>query len=93
MRDTKYAQELVSASRSFPDGSEARIERLHIKERSEDEIRFSWWIDGKFMPRPLNLSEDDLLALIREAIRLGVFSDRFLNELTTDLTAADRPSG
>ena len=43
MRDTKYATELAMASISFPAGDQARIERIHIKEIGQDEIRFSWW--------------------------------------------------
>lgn len=78
MRDTKYAQELCeSGIRHFPSGDEARIEKLYIKESGEEEIRFSWWKDGKMVPRPLDLSEDDLIALIRDAVAKDVFTPAF----------------
>ncbi len=43
LRDTNYATEIARAVREFPDGSEARLERLHVKSRQAEEIRFSWW--------------------------------------------------
>jgi hypothetical protein len=78
VRDTTYAQELCEPGiQRFPSGSEARIEKLHIKESGEKEIRFSWWKDGKMVPRPLDLSEDDLIALFKDAFDKGVFTDTF----------------
>ena len=55
MRSTSYVDEL-----SHVDQGGARIERIRIKEAGEEEIRFSWWKDGRFQTRPLDLSEDDL---------------------------------
>ena len=80
MRDTAYATELATAD---IDGH--RIERLHIKEYGQDEIRFSWWPDGKMANRPLDLSEHELLPLLKEAIEKGVFSDDFLRDLHSTL--------
>jgi hypothetical protein len=78
VRKTKYAQELCEPGiRRFPSGNEAPIEKLHIKESGEEEIRFSWWKDGKIMPRPLDLSEDDLIALFRDAVAKDVFTPAF----------------
>lgn len=78
MRETKYAQELCEPGiRRFPSGDEARIEKLHIKESGEEEIRFSWWKDGKMVARPLDLSEDDLIALFRDAVAKDVFTPAF----------------
>jgi hypothetical protein len=61
----------------FPTGDEARIEKLHIKRTGEQEVRFSWWKDGKMLPRPLDLSEDDLIALLRDAVAKDVFTPAF----------------
>ncbi len=80
MRSTAYADEIAHA-----DQGGARIERLRIKETGEEEIRFSWWKDGRFQTRPLDLSEGDLLPLIAEAIDKGVFSEDFLRGLQTML--------
>lgn len=78
MRETSYATELTPPGiRSFPNGDQARIERLHIKETGEEEVRLSWWKNGKMVPRPLDLSEDDLLILFRDALSKDVFTTAF----------------
>ena len=82
MRDTKYATEMREPGvKQWPGGSEARIERLLIKETREEEIRFSWWKDGKMAVRPLDLSESDLLMLFADAIAKGVFEPEFKAKL------------
>lgn len=82
MRETKYAVELTDpAIRRFPSGDEARIEKLHIKESGEEEVRFSWWKDGKIIPRPLDLSENDLLHLLKDAFSKDVFTPLFKESL------------
>jgi len=80
MRSTDYAVELAHA-----DQGGARIERLRIKATDVEEIRFSWWKDGRFQTRPLDLEEGELLPLIAEAIDKGVFSEDFLRGLKTML--------
>lgn len=76
LRNTDYAEELVTA------GSEGgRIERILIKESGEEEVRFSWWKDGRFMPRALDVTEAELLPLIEEAVSKGVFTENFLSNL------------
>lgn len=86
MRETKYAVELCEpAVRRFPSGDEARIERLHIRESREEEIRFSWWKDCKMVPRPLDLSEDDLVILLKDALSKDVFTPIFRETLRSML--------
>lgn len=80
MRDTDYATELVTATFAWGD-SEARIERLLIKESQQEEIRFSWWKDGRLVMRPLDLTEDDLISLFRDAVERGVFTQPFRKAL------------
>ena len=78
MRDTDYAEELVPpAVVIFPDGDEARLERLRIKETDSVEIRLSWWKGGRIMMRPLDLPEADLMKLLAKGVRQGVL---FLDE-------------
>ena len=73
MRETDYANELVSpAVVTFPDGDEARLERLLIKETGSVAIRLSWWKDGRIMMRPLDLPEADLVKLLAKGVRQGV---------------------
>jgi hypothetical protein len=80
MRDTDYATEIKTAELNA-----CRIERLYVKGEGQEEIRFSWWPDGRMANRPLDLPEDELLPLIREAIRAEVFSPEFLRELKATL--------
>ena len=84
LRDTSYATELAHGSVSFPDGSEGRLERLRFKEGTDagkEGIRFSWWKEGRMVPRPLDATEDQLLSLLRESLQKKVFSDRFPADL------------
>lgn len=85
LRDTPYATELTSpASIPFQGGSEGRIERLRFKKgpaKGKEGYRFSWWKEGRMIPRPLDATEEELLALLGKALREGVFSGRFASEL------------
>lgn len=76
MRDTNYAKELATA-----EINNCRIERLDVKDSGQTEIRFSWWPDGRMANRPLDLPEDELLALFGAAIDKQVFSAQFLEKL------------
>jgi hypothetical protein len=76
MRETRYASELATAELK-----DCRIERIHLKKEDRDEIRFSWWPNGKMAMRPLDLPENELLELIRLAVAEGVFTDAFLSNL------------
>ena len=82
MRDTKYARELCEPGvKKWPSGSEGRIERLLIKKSRTEEIRFSWWKDGRLATRPLDLSEEDLVTLFEDAIAKDVFTTEFKSRL------------
>lgn len=82
MRDTRYATEkCIPGTFQFTGSEEARIERIFVKRLGQEEIRFSWWKRGKMLPRPLDLTERDLLALLRDAVAQGVFSKRFKSSL------------
>ena len=86
MRETKYALELCDPGiRRWPNGDEARIEKLHIKETGAQEVRFSWWKGGKMVPRPLDLSEDDLILLFKDALSKDVLTPIFRMKLRTML--------
>ena len=81
MRDTSYATEIARASIGFDAANEGTIERIHVKEQGQDEIRFSWWKDGRMTPRPLALSENDLLTLLQDAIEFDIFTPEFRTRL------------
>ena len=90
LRDTDYAREVATARR--PSGTTGQafvaIERIHVKQAGQDEVRFSWWEGNRMMPRPLDLPESELLPLIRDAIDVGVFSAEFLAGLRKLLSEA-----
>lgn len=67
--------------RAFPDGKEARIEKLYTRRSDEPEVRFSWWKYDTIMPRPLDLTEEDLLLLFQDAIAKDVFTPEFRSAL------------
>jgi hypothetical protein len=81
MRDTEYAREIARGTYPWSPDSEARIERLHIKEHDQEEIRFSWWKQGNIVMRPLDLTEEELLVLFQNSVEEGVFSSDFLRRL------------
>ena len=82
VRETKYAREVLEpAVIKWRDNSEGRIERLLIKKTNQVEIRFSWWKAGKFVTRPLYLSEDDLITLFQDAVNKNVFTNSFRSKL------------
>ena len=67
-----------------------RIERLYVKEHDCDEIRFSWWPEGRMANRHLDVTEEQLLDLLEMAILKGVFSDVFLRDLLMRLATKAR---
>jgi hypothetical protein len=77
MRDTPFAEEL---SRAELGGH--RIERLRIKDGGHEDIRFSWWRDGKFVPQAFSMPEERLLELLGRAIENNLFSQSFLDGLS-----------
>lgn len=81
MRDTAYAKELARATVDLGGGSEGRIERLLFKDATGEGIRFSWWKGKYLVPRPLDLTEYQLLDLLKNALQEEVFSQDFLNKL------------
>src|ERR1700739_1635786 len=75
MKETKSVLELCEPGiRPFPNGDEARIEKLHIWESGREEVVCSRWSDGKMLPRALDLSEGDLIVLFRDAMAKDVFT-------------------
>lgn len=77
MRDTNYAREIKTVS----DQLGQRIERIYVKSKESEEIRFSWWPEGRMANRPLDIPESELLELMRVAFRNGVFSLDFMKNL------------
>ena len=82
LRDTSYAQELVSpVVKRYPGGDEIRLERLWVKGKQEKEIRLSWWKDGNMMLRPADLPEEEFIEMLAEGFRTGVLDQGNLGRL------------
>lgn len=80
-RETRYKRELKRV-----EVSGANLERILRKKSKSVEIRFSYWVPNhkgnvQMMPRPLDLSEDNLLLLLEKAIKEGVLSEDFSAKL------------
>jgi hypothetical protein len=84
-RETRYAKVLAEAVIGDQDGHQAKAERLFIKKEGTEELRFSWWYQGRFMPRPLDMEESEWVKLFREAIKEGVFTQEFIKNLKSIL--------
>jgi hypothetical protein len=80
MKESAGAKKLASASIHL--GNEVgKIERLSIDADGQEQIRFSVWSQDKMLPRPLSLTEKELVVLVKAAFKEGVLSQQFIGEL------------
>ncbi len=63
---------------------EGRIEKLLGKENEQSKIRISCWSQDRLGYRPLVLSEKELINLLQKAIRAGILSTEFLEDLRSE---------
>jgi hypothetical protein len=86
IKRTKYC-DLLAQGKEIDGESVSAVERIWVNEYKREEIRFAWYKikDGKevFQARPLDLQEEDLLALMKSGIENEVFSKDFLENLKT----------
>ena len=66
------------------------IERIFVKAKKRNEVRFAVYKDTVrekevYVPRSLDVTELELIELIRNAIKAEVFSKEFLEMLTQEL--------
>jgi hypothetical protein len=80
-RDTPYARLICEGRLELGDGNEFRVEKLYVKGTGENEIRFSWWKNDRLTPRPMEVTEPQLVKLFDNGIKAGVFSTKFIEEL------------
>ena len=67
------------------------IERIYIKELKRDEVRFCVYKstrrgDQTYIPRSLDVTELELIELIKESIREKVFSVEFIEMLKQEIS-------
>lgn len=81
LRKTKYAELCSEARADLSGGEELRVERIWVKKRQQEEIRWTWWKNGRMIPRPADMTEEQLIVLLDKGIEAGVFSSFFLRQL------------
>ena len=85
IKDTKYCQ-ILNQGKVADEEYTYCIEKIFIKEKSRDEIRFSLYKDTltateRYIPRSLDVTEQQLLQLMKESIAGQVFSKEFIKSL------------
>lgn len=86
IKDTKYCQ-ILNQGKVADEEYTYSIEKIFIKAVKRDEIRFSLYKDTiksteRYIPRSLDVTEEQLLQLIKESITAGVFSKEFIKNLS-----------
>lgn len=84
IKSTDYCDILKQATHRNGDKAH-KIERIFVKHKEQIEIRFAYYKQKKgkdyLIPRPLDVSEDELFEVMEEACKNGVFSSEFKNRL------------
>ena len=90
IKETKYCKILSQAS-LVDDEYTYYIERIHVKAKNREEIRFSLYkdtvrADNRYIPRSLNVTELELIELIKVSVEDKVFSNEFLEMLKQEIS-------
>ncbi|MDD3223207.1 MAG: hypothetical protein PHX70_00595 [Clostridium sp.] len=85
IKDTKYCQ-ILNQGKLPDDEYTYCIEKIFIKAMKRNEIRFSLYKDTimsqeRYVPRSLDVTEHQLLELMKKAIDEAVFSKEFIKKL------------
>lgn len=89
IKSTKYCDLLVQAS-VIDEEYTYCIERIYIKDKKRHEIRFSLYkdtikADNRYIPRSLDVTELELIGLIKASLKENVFSDDFIAMLKQEI--------
>lgn len=89
MKETRYC-EIYKAVSIIDDEYYSSIEKIKVKKKEREEIRFALYkntfkMKRQFIARSLDLTEKQLLELIGKAIEGKVFSEEFVNLLREKL--------
>jgi hypothetical protein len=86
IKNTKYCQ-ILNQGKIADKEYTYSIEKVFIKAVKREEIRFSLYKDTirsteMYIPRSLDVTEEQLLQLIKQSIAQGVFSKDFIESLS-----------
>ncbi|WP_297639042.1 hypothetical protein [uncultured Clostridium sp.] len=89
IKSTKYCNLLKQASLGDEDYTYC-IERIFVKSRKRNEVRFAVYKDtvrGEdiYVPRSLDVTELELIELVKKALKNGVFSEDFIDMIRQEL--------
>ena len=90
IKETKYCK-IVSQGKVGEGEYTYSIEKIYIKELKRDEVRFCVYKvtrrgDETYIPRSLDVTELELIELIKKSIREKVFSEEFIEMLKQEIS-------
>ena len=89
IKETKYCK-IINQGKVGEGEYTYSIEKIYIKELKRDEVRFCVYKvtrrgDETYIPRSLDVTELELIELIKESIREKVFSEGFIEMLKQEI--------
>ena len=89
IKETKYCK-IINQGKVGEGEYTYSIEKIYIKELKRDEVRFCIYKstrrgDETYIPRSLDVTELELIELIKESIREKVFSEGFIEMLKQEM--------
>ena len=89
IKETKYCK-IISQGKVGEGEYTYSIEKIYINELKRDEVRFCVYKatrrgDETYIPRSLDVTELELMELIKKSIKEKVFSDEFIEMLKQEL--------
>lgn len=90
IKETKYCK-IMNQGKVGDDEYTYTIEKIYIKELKRNEIRFCVYKatrrgDETYIPRSLDVTELELIELIKESIKNKVFSEEFITMLKQEIS-------
>ena len=90
IKETKYCK-IISQGKVGDDEYTYTIEKIYIKELKRNEVRFCVYKatrrgDETYIPRSLDVTELELIELIKESIKNKVFSEEFITMLKQEIS-------
>lgn len=90
IKETKYCK-IMNQGKVGDDEYTYTIEKIYIKELKRNEVRFCVYKatrrgDETYIPRSLDVTELELIELIKESIKNKVFSEEFITMLKQEIS-------